>query len=321
MKKIITLGICGVLMASLIGCNSNIEKDQGSIEELKTITISVENGKDEIIDLEVPFDPLKIVVVDYVALDMIDSWGLGDRVIGAPKSGPPAHLKKYVDDENIVNLGGLKEIDMEAIMSLEPDIIFTSGRTASRYDEFSKIAPTVMTSIDYEKGFLTSFEEMVKRNASIFGLESKAEEQLSSFDKRISKLQVVSDDKTAIVGITSGGSLSTLGNGSRCSIIGTDIGFENIANDVDETHGNSASFELLVELDADYIFILDRDTAISADGAVAAEQLMDNELVHKTSAYKNDNIVYLTPSVWYLSEGGITSMDIMLKDIEEGILK
>ena len=78
---------------------------------------------------------------------------------------------------------------------------------------------------------------------------------------------------------------------------------------------------MLLDLNADYVFILDRDTAISADGAVAAEQLMDNELVHQTNAYKNGNIVYLTPSVWYLAEGGITSMDIMLKDLEKGILK
>ena len=319
MKKMIKIAICILLLSTLVACTTDTQKDEEkSIND--TITISVENGENKMIDIQVPLNPLKIVVVDYVALDMIDSWGLGDRVVGAPKSGPPAHLQKYVDDESVVNLGGLKEIDMEAIMSLQPDIIFTSGRTASRYDEFSMIAPTVMTSIDYEKGFVASFEEMVMRNARIFGLEGVAIAQLAEFDERISVLKTAAKDKTAIVGITSGGSLSTLGNGSRGSIIGTDIGFLNIANDVDSSHGNTASFELLVELDADYIFILDRDTAISTDGSATAQQLMDNELVHKTNAYKNNNIVYLTPSVWYLAEGGITSMDIMLKDIEYGIL-
>ena len=32
------------------------------------------------------------------------------------------------------------------------------------------------------------------------------------------------------------------------------------------------------------------------------------------------NIVYLTPTVWYLAEGGITAMDVMLSDLEAGIL-
>lgn len=32
-------------------------------------------------------------------------------------------------------------------------------------------------------------------------------------------------------------------------------------------------------------------------------------------------IIYLTPDVWYLSEGGITATDRMLKDLEEGIFQ
>lgn len=32
---------------------------------------------------------------------------------------------------------------------------------------------------------------------------------------------------------------------------------------------------------------------------------------------KNDRIVYLTPAAWYLGEGGVTAMDIMMRDIEK----
>jgi iron complex transport system substrate-binding protein len=42
--------------------------------------------------------------------------------------------------------------------------------------------------------------------------------------------------------------------------------------------------------------------------------------VKQTDAYKNGHIVYLTPDVWYLAEGGITATDTMLKDLESGIL-
>lgn len=98
------------------------------------------------------------------------------------------------------------------------------------------------------------------------------------------------------------------------------MGFENIAQDVDSTHGNSSSFELLVDLDPEYMFILDRDTAINSEGAKTAVEVMDNELVQQTQAYKNDNIVYLTPDVWYLAEGGITATDTMLRDIENAVL-
>ena len=48
---------------------------------------------------------------------------------------------------------------------------------------------------------------------------------------------------------------------------------------------------------------------------------MKNELTAKTLAAQNGNIVYLTPTVWYLAEGGITALDVMLQDLEAALLK
>lgn len=47
-------------------------------------------------------------------LDMLDSWGLGGRVVGMPKSSTVDYLKTYNENEAIVNLGTLKEVDMES---------------------------------------------------------------------------------------------------------------------------------------------------------------------------------------------------------------
>ena len=58
-----------------------------------------------------------------------------------------------------------------------------------------------------------------------------------------------------------------------------------------------------------------------SEGSQTAKEVMENELVMRTDAYKNGNIVYLTPDVWYLTEGGITATDMMLKDLENAILK
>ena len=46
---------------------------------------------------------------------------------------------------------------------------------------------------------------------------------------------------------------------------------------------------------------------------------MNNELVHKTKAYQQDHIFYLNSAVWYLSEGGLSAMDLMLQDIEQAL--
>ena len=87
------------------------------------------------------------------------------------------------------------------------------------------------------------------------------------------------------------------------------------------THGNEASFEFIVDKNPEYIFVMDRDAAIATEGAQLAQEILENELVMGTDAYKNGHIVYLAhPAVWYTSEGGITALDLMLADLESTLL-
>lgn len=66
---------------------------------------------------------------------------------------------------------------------------------------------------------------------------------------------------------------------------------------------------------------MDRDAAIGTDGAQLAKDIMENELVMGTDAYKNGNVVYLEhPAVWYTAEGGINALDLMLQDLESVLL-
>ncbi len=320
MKKVLSLFLAGILAVSLTGCKKS-EDNAKTIEKKEMITVKVLNANDEEVEIQVPLNPDKVAVLDYVTLDMMNTWGLDDKIAGAAKGSMPEYLSKFNDNKEIVNLGGLKSPDMEALMSLQPEVIFISGRLKKRYDELSKIAPVVRSDIFYKAGFMESFQGNAIRNAKIFGKDEVVQEQLKSFNERINAIQNVSKGKTAVNAIISGGSLATLGNLSRGMLITTTLGYENKAVDVDSSHGNSSSYELLLKLNPDYVFVMDRDKAIGKDGASPAQQLMDNEIVHQTTAHKNGNIVYLTPSVWYLSEGGIQAMDIMLSDVEKGVFK
>lgn len=289
--------------------------------EVETVTVTTLNGDGESVELEVPYNPQRIAILDMAVLDMLDNWDLGSRVVGMPKSSKIDYLMDYNNNDDIVNLGTLKEVDMEALMASEPDLIFIGGRLSSQYDELSKIAPVVYTSTDYEAGMLQSVKNNASMIATIFGAEEKAAEQLAGFDSRVETLKQAAEGRTAVIGMVTSSNFNTLGDGSRCSLIGNEVGFTNLANNVDSTHGNESSFELLVNLNPDYIFVLDRDSAINTEGAQLAQEIMDNELVQKTTAYQNGNIVYLTPTVWYLAEGGITATDVMLRDLEAGLLK
>lgn len=290
-------------------------------ETLTEVTIQSLNAAGEAVDLVVPYNPRRIAILDMASLDILDSLGVGDRVVGSASTSLD-YLQGYVTNENITNLGTIKEADLEAVMACEPDVIFIGGRLSGSYDALSKIAPVVYLSTDSDAGVVESVRSNAATIASLFGLQERVDELMSDYDSRIETLAAFAKDKTAIIGLSTSGSFNILGNDGRCSIIGREIGFKNLGDeDTTSTHGNETSFELVTELNPDYIFVMDRDAAIGTEGAQLAREIVENELVMVTDAYKNGNIVYLEhPAVWYTAEGGIEALNIMLTDLESALL-
>lgn len=334
-KKIITLMLAGVMALSLAACGSQGTGDAGSdsgaeaqaedseASEPETVTITSLDGNGEETELEVPYRPERVAILDMPSLDIIDSLGEGDCVVGSADTSLD-YLQDYVTNEEVANLGTIKEADLEAVMACEPEVIFIGGRLASVYDDLSAIAPVVYLSTDTEKGVVESVRDNASTIASIFGKEDEVNGLMAGFDERIQELASFAEGKTAIVGLCTSGGFNILGNDGRCSMISNEIGFENVGLDANvdtSTHGNEASFEFVVERNPEYIFVLDRDAAINTEGAQLAQEIVENELIMETDAYKNGNIVYLEhPAVWYTAEGGINALDIMLQDLEGALL-
>ena len=352
MKRKLALLLVSLMVAGLAACGQ-VKEDKTTLSgesEVKaateqapeSVTITTLNGNKEKIEITVPYNPQRIAVLDLAALDIIDNLGLGDRVVGTAGTSID-YLSAYVENKDIKNLGTIKEADMEAVMECEPDVIFIGGRLSASYDALNEIAPVIYLSTDTQIGLVESVTKNAASIASLFGMESEVEKKTADFAKRIEALQAAAEGKTALVGMTTSGSFNLLGNDGRCSIIGVEIGFNNLtASNLKDTqtknvdnknnnsqsgnagspHGNESSFETVVAENPDYIFVMDRDRAIGTEGVQMAQQIMENELVMSTDAYKNGNIVYLEhPDVWYTAEGGINALDVMLQDLESALLK
>lgn len=299
------------------------EETESTETASETVTITSLDGNGEEIQLEVPYNPERIAILDMASLDILDSLGVGEKVVGMASTSLE-YLQTYAENEDLAALGTIKEADLEAVMACEPDVIFIGGRLASAYDSLSQIAPVVYLATDTESGGVESVRSNAETIASMFGKEAEVGELMSGFDERIQALADFASGKTAIVGMCTSGSFNILGNDGRCSIIGREIGFDNVGVDADtatSTHGNEASFEFVVEKNPEYMFVMDRDAAISTEGAKLAQEIVENELVKGMDVYKNGNIVYLAhPAVWYTAEGGIQALDIMLQDLESELL-
>lgn len=364
MKKLLVSMLSAAMLFSLAACGANKDEttaasagsETAAAETPATVTVTTLNADKEAVELEVPFDPQRVAVMDLAVLDILDNIGTGERVVGVSKGSSIDYLQDYVANEEIPNLGTIKEADLEAVMACEPDVIFIGGRLAAQYDALSEIAPVVYLGSDPEIGVVASTEKNARTVASIFGKEDEITALMDDYNARIEKLQAAAEGQSAVIGMVTSGGFNVLGNDGRCSIIGTEIGFENLGLDAaaanaaaksgggtgeaknegsgkgdgaakgesaesSSPHGEESSFELLVSLNPDYIFVMDRDAAINAEGAKLAQEVMENELVMQTDAYKNGQIVYLEhPAVWYTAEGGITALDVMLGDLETGLL-
>ncbi len=334
-RSLATLAFALLLAMGLAACSSTSDasssesssdaaasEDAASSESAaETITIQSLDASGETIDLEVPYDPERIAVLDMASLDIIDGLGMGDRVVGSASTSID-YLQSYIDSDDVSNLGTIKEADYEAVAACEPDIIFIGGRLAESYETLSEIAPVVYLATDTDTGVVQSVSNNATTVASLFGLEDEVATLMADFDDRIAALQEAAAGHTALVTLYTSGSVNVLGNDGRCSIIGNEIGFDNLAaGETTSTHGNEISFETIVEEDPEYIFVLNRDAAIGSDGSEQAQDVVENELTVETQAYQNGNIIYLEhPAVWYTAEGGITALDYMLADLESALL-
>ena len=226
MKKMLSLALAGVMALSLMACsaqnggdsseNTSSPSSSQSSEETQnnetpeSVTITSLNANKEAAELEVPYDPQRIAILDMASLDILNALGVGDREVGTASTSLE-YLQDYINDD-IANLGTIKEADLEAVMACEPDVIFIGGRLSSSYDALSEIAPVVYLATDTELGVVESVRQNATTIASMFGLEDKVDELMADFDARITALQAVSEGQTAIVGMCTSGSFNVLGN-------------------------------------------------------------------------------------------------------------
>jgi iron complex transport system substrate-binding protein len=287
--------------------------DEAANEDDGTITISHELG-----DTEVPVNPEKVVVFDYGVLDVMENFGVDPAAV--PQGNIPSYLNEF-EGEEYENAGTLFEPDFETIYGMEPDLILIGGRTAEAYDELNDIAPTVMMSVD-QTDYIASFEEQVTQLGEIFDRPDEAEASLKQVKEELDALQAVSDeDKNGLMVMTNEGQVSAYGADSRFGILHNEFGVtpadENIE---DANHGQNVSFEYILETNPDMLFVLDRGAVVSDSGEEEdAASTLDNDLVNRTDAAENDNITYLNPEYWYLSAGGITSVQEMIKEVKEAV--
>ena len=304
------VAIAGVLIAGVVGAfaltNKKNVTPESNVASESSMTITHSLG-----ETIVEKNPERVVVFDIPTLDTMEVLGI-DNVVGVPTSKYPENLDKYNSDD-YAKLGTLKELDLEAIKSADPDLIIIGGRQADYYDQLTEIAPTISVTKD-NADYIGSVKNNVNTIAEIFEVEDKAKEELAKVDTRIEEVNKLVNGKEALTVMVDEGNLSVYSDKSRFALLNQSLGFVNADDKIeDSTHGQTVTFEYLAEQNPEYLIVLDRGAATG--GETTVESVLDNDIVKSMDAHKNGNIIYLDAYTWYINDGGLNSINIMIDDI------
>ncbi|WP_342514727.1 ABC transporter substrate-binding protein [Sporosarcina sp. FSL K6-1522] len=273
-----------VAACSSTGSQSGSEgekNDTAESEELATRIVKTIHG-----DIEIPANAERIVVDAYLPTLLL----LGEKPIGATKTDlENVHIVDLID--GIESTG---ENSVEAIMSLNPDLIISADAEKSTFDSLSKIAPTVI--IPYET-YGDVYEE-VSAIGEMLGKEKEAESWLTTFDEKMKQQR----EKVQKV-MAEGETVSIFGAFGKDSYIYGDGIYrggqaiykhlqltppERIKKeliDAGETY-KQISFEVMNDYAGDYIFF---------DVSNGGELDKEDPVWASIDAVKNDHVFYLDP--------------------------
>jgi iron complex transport system substrate-binding protein len=150
----------------------------------------------------------------------------------------------------------------------------------------------------------------------------------TEFQPRIDALYEVLNGKDVLLSMYNANALGLMDTASQLNIITKELGANSMGESVGEeqkaTHGEEASWETIVTLNPEYLFVLDRSTATEAtdESVMGAREVIENELIKELNVYKDGKIVYFIEhaNVWYTSTGGVKALDTMLSDLEGALL-
>ncbi|MGK8251608.1 siderophore ABC transporter substrate-binding protein [Moraxella lacunata] len=265
------------------------------------ITIKTATGEQTI-----PANPNPIAVYDMTALQNLTA--LGVAVQGFPDIADDRALAlnlKAQDAPATTQIGTLFEPNLEVLHGLKPQAVFVGSRMAKHAEELGKIAPTYNLTMDTNNVYESS-KQQITDFGKVFGKTAEADKLIADIDNAIAETKKAVEGKgNGLAILINGNKMSAYGKNSRYGYLHTTFGIPMADADVnknEERHGQPISFEYIQKVDPDWLFVLDRGSAIGEEG-VSAKEVLNNPLMHNTKAYKNNQIVYVSADS-YLAFGG-----------------
>lgn len=219
-----------------------------------------------------------------------------------------ATLRPYAGTAEIADLGSGRDLNLEAIVASNPDVIVTfKGHVDANYDELSKIAPVIQ--IDYSD----TWEDATMICAQIVGKEELAERVIKETKEMIEKtkerLGDLKNNSFALLRVDGKANFTAQGTKNTMYYNQT-AGFGLLAPDGYPEDSAVLSLEALSEMNPDYIIFQH-----NLDVAKAAVQEKESSAVWQSlKSVKNNHVLFFDNS---LNTGSVLAIRLAAENFME----
>lgn len=274
-------------------------------------------------EVEVSDAPERVVTLYEGALDT--SLAAGVTPLGAvtTRGGTDvaAYIGEHTDTSALEIVGVVREINIEAVLRLQPDLILASPTLPTeQYQLLSRIAPTVVPPT---QGMAPdNWKDEARLYGQALGRESEVNDAITSVEQRATELAQVLDG--ADVGGTAflvrwmpAGPMvmsEKLFSTGLLEQVGLDIQDEGLVPE-DSGHSDVLSLENLSLVDADWLFL----ATLNEDGRAALDAAKQSNAFSRLNVVQNERVVPVDGQLWSSASGPLAAQAI-LDNIEEALL-
>ena len=303
------VSVVGALGLALTACGSGTGAGDGGSDAGgaagESLEVEDNNGTQSV---QTP--PASVVATDNRTFETLADWGV--TLTAAARALMPS-TNPLKDDESIIDLGNHREPDLEAVVAAEPTLIINGQRFSQYHDDFVKYAPEA-TILELDPRDDQPFADELKRQVSVlgelFGKQTEAETLGTDLDAAIERVTAAYDGSSTVMAVnTSGGEIGYIAPGQGRTLgwtfeaLGLVPALE-VEGASDDHEGDDISVEAIADSNPDWILVMDRDAAVSADDPEykpANELLSSSEALAGVTAVAEGNVVYM-PADTYTNE-------------------
>ena len=314
LAAIAAIAALGLAACSSGATSSSQSTTSSSSEATQTSSVSIE-ANDGTVDIKLPVT--RAASLDNRTFEVLAQWNV--PLVAAPKKLIPSTITAYNGDD-IADVGMHRDPNLEALVAAEPDLII-SGQRFSKYDaQIKELAPDVpLINLEPREG--QPFDQELIREVTdlgeIFGKQDEAKKLVDDFNASIERAKKAYDGSSTVMAVdVSGGNIGYVAPGKGRTwgpvfdLLGLKPALE-VEGSTDSHTGDDISVEAIAEANPAWIFVLDRDAAITKDGSnTPAETVINgNAALQNVAALQNKHVVY-APKDTYTNESIITYTEI-----------